>query len=70
MLTSWPDRQWGNLLILYAVWRDPIMGGWLNKRMLRDIFDKTIAFFELLAQGSSSLVLDMNILKGIRTELN
>jgi len=46
------------------------MGGWLNKRMLRDIFDKTIAFFEVVAQGSSSLVLDMNILKGIRTELN
>lgn len=64
-----PPRQWGNLLTLAAVFRNPILTDYINEHTLRDLFAKTIAFFRLISQPSSALWIDMRILEGLESEL-
>lgn len=64
-----PPRQWGNLLTLAAVFRNPILTHYINEQTLRGLFAKTIAFFRLISQPSSALWVDMRILEGLESEL-
>ncbi|EGX96258.1 C6 finger domain protein, putative [Cordyceps militaris CM01] len=58
--------QWGNLLVLSAAFRDPIMGAYVDEKLLRHLFQKTIAFLRQSATATSSLRIDMHILEGIQ----
>ncbi|TPX16940.1 uncharacterized protein E0L32_003502 [Thyridium curvatum] len=61
--------QWGNLLILAAASDDPTVGPHINKAVLKELFARTIEFFELVSHPSSSMTQDMNILKGLERKL-
>lgn len=68
LLTS-STRQWGNLLVLSAVYKDPILHRFIPERTLKDLLSKTISFFKLIAHSSSALSVDMRILQGLEREL-
>ncbi|CAK7238237.1 hypothetical protein SEUCBS140593_010463 [Sporothrix eucalyptigena] len=57
--------QWGNLLILDSIQRDPVLGRYISEELVNDLFRKTIAFFEVVSQPSSALGYDLRILKGL-----
>lgn len=59
------SRQWGNLVTLAAAYQDPILGQYVNEDRLRNTFRKTIEFFEVVAQDSSSLAVDLKVLRGL-----
>ncbi|TQW00715.1 hypothetical protein V2A60_001767 [Cordyceps javanica] len=60
--------QWGNLLVLSAAFRDPIMSEYIDEKLLRHLFQKTIAFLRQSATATSSLRIDMHILEGIQND--
>jgi hypothetical protein len=62
-------RQWGNLLTLAAVYKDPTLGKHVDQTLLKELFAKTITFFRMTAQPSSALFTDMRILEGIERQL-
>lgn len=53
------------MITLAAAYQDPILGLDINEAKLRHLFKKTIEFFEIVAQDSSSLAIDLRILKGL-----
>ncbi|TVY47926.1 hypothetical protein LOCC1_G001631 [Lachnellula occidentalis] len=55
--------QWGNVLTLLAVYKDPILRKFINKDTLRELLEKTISFLKLYAQPSSALYIDFRILE-------
>ncbi|CAK7238532.1 hypothetical protein SEUCBS140593_010783 [Sporothrix eucalyptigena] len=57
--------QWGNLLILDSIQRDPVLGRYISGELVNDLFCKTIDFFEIVSQPSSALGYDLRILKGL-----
>ncbi|CAK7211799.1 hypothetical protein SBRCBS47491_001242 [Sporothrix bragantina] len=57
--------QWGNLLILDSIQRDPVLGRYISEDLVNDLFRKTIAFFEVVSQPSSALGYDLRILRGL-----
>lgn len=59
------SSQWGNLLTLQAASVDPILGGLVDKAVLRDLFEKTMGFLRLTAQPSSALTIDCKILEHV-----
>ncbi|KAJ2961827.1 hypothetical protein NQ176_g10975 [Zarea fungicola] len=61
--------QWGNLLVLSAAFKDPIMHEYVNEELLRHLFQKTIAFLRQSATATSSLRIDMHILEGLQKDL-
>ncbi|KAL1879895.1 hypothetical protein VTK73DRAFT_6707 [Phialemonium thermophilum] len=61
--------QWGNLLTLAAVYKDPILCQFVSERLLRSLFAKTIQFFQIISHSSSALAIDMRILQGLNREL-
>ncbi|KFA74515.1 hypothetical protein S40288_07421 [Stachybotrys chartarum IBT 40288] len=61
--------QWGNLLVLSAAWRDPILHQYIDESLLRVLFQKTIQFLRQSATATSSLRIDMNILIGLQKDL-
>lgn len=61
--------QWGNMITLAAAYQDPILGVFIEESRLRHLFKKTIEFFEIVAQDSSSLAIDLRILKGLLQDL-
>ncbi len=69
LVANTDSRQWGNLLILSVVRTDPVLGRFVNEQTLKELFDKTIEFFKIVAHPSSSLAHDLAILKGLREEL-
>ena len=62
-------RQWGNLLTLAAAFKDPQLNKYIEEATLRTLFERTIAFFKVIAQPSSALWSDMRILQGLDREL-
>ncbi|KAM0744631.1 hypothetical protein ACQRIT_000015 [Beauveria bassiana] len=60
--------QWGNLLVLSAAFKDPIMGRYIDEKLLRHLFQKTIRFLRQSATATSSLRIDMHILEGIQKD--
>jgi len=61
--------QWGNLLTLSAAYRDPTLHEYVDERLLRELFNKTIAFLRIHAQPSSALTTDIRILEELQNEL-
>ncbi|KAF3760800.1 hypothetical protein M406DRAFT_216035, partial [Cryphonectria parasitica EP155] len=57
--------QWGNLITLRAAYEDPVLGPEVDEPELRHMLRKTIEFLEVVAQDSSSLAVDLRILKGL-----
>lgn len=57
--------QWGNLLVLDSVQRDPVLGQFIEEDVLNNLFQRTIEFFEIISQPKSALAYDMRILKGL-----
>ncbi|EXK79699.1 hypothetical protein FOQG_15724 [Fusarium oxysporum f. sp. raphani 54005] len=61
--------QWGNLLILSAAFRDPILGTYVDEELLRTLFHKTNQFLRQSATATSALRTDMHILEGLQRDL-
>jgi len=64
------NSQWGNLLVLDAARRDPILGPFVDENSLPELFSKTIDFLEVVSSESSSLKSDKRILRGLWGVLN
>lgn len=62
-------RQWGNILTLQAAFDNPILKPLIDKRELKDLYDKTMAFLKLAAQPSSALSIDYKILDHVAQEI-
>ncbi|KAB5555007.1 hypothetical protein GE09DRAFT_147122 [Coniochaeta sp. 2T2.1] len=61
--------QWGNLLVLSAVYKDPILSRFVSEKLMRELLSKTISFFKMVSHASSALSIDMRILQGLEREL-
>ena len=61
--------QWGNLLVLSAAFKDPVLHEYVDEELLRTLFHKTIAFLRQSATTTSSLRIDMHILEGLQRDL-
>ncbi|KAI2625016.1 hypothetical protein GGR54DRAFT_546214 [Hypoxylon sp. NC1633] len=61
--------QWGNLLTLSACYRDRFLRRFLDAETLSNLFSRTISFFQTIAQPTSALRADMNILIGLAKDL-
>lgn len=66
---SLESSQWGNLLVLSAVYKDPILKQFVSEPTMRDLLSKTIDFFKVVVHASSALSVDLKILIGLRDEL-
>lgn len=51
------------------MYKDPTLGKLIDERTLRDLFAKTINFFQIVAHASSALAIDMRILQGLDREI-
>lgn len=67
MLTQ--NSQWGNLLVLSAAFRDPILHQHVDEELLRNLFVRTIHFFRMSATATSALRTDLRILEGLQHDL-
>jgi len=65
-----PCSQWGNLLILDAVHRDPTLGQYIKDDVLGSLFDRTIDFLALGATIPRLLAQDIQILKRLRSDFH
>ncbi|KAL2141273.1 hypothetical protein VTI28DRAFT_2645 [Corynascus sepedonium] len=61
--------QWGNLLTLAAVFRDPTLSCYVKEPVLKELFTRTISFFRIIAPPTSSLHIDLRILEGLERKL-
>ncbi|KAK4101195.1 hypothetical protein N658DRAFT_516071 [Parathielavia hyrcaniae] len=61
--------QWGNLVTLSAVFRDPTLQGVVEEQVLKELFSRTIAFFRIIAHPTSALHIDLRILEGLERDL-
>jgi len=61
--------QWGNLLVLSAAFRDPVLHSYVDEELLRTLFHKTIQFLRQSATATSALRTDMHILEGLQRDL-
>ncbi|RDA93725.1 hypothetical protein CP533_0214 [Ophiocordyceps camponoti-saundersi (nom. inval.)] len=61
--------QWGNMLVLAAAYKDPVLRKMVDEETLQHLFAKTIQFLRQSATATSSLTLDMRILEGIQRDL-
>ncbi|KAI1389620.1 uncharacterized protein F4822DRAFT_436990 [Hypoxylon trugodes] len=61
--------QWGNLLTLAACFKDRYLRRYIKADVLSNLFSRTILFFQSIAQPTSALRADMNILIGLARDL-
>lgn len=61
--------QWGNLLVLAAAYKDPILRDMVDEELLQTLFARTIQFLRQSATATSSLAIDMHILEGLQRDL-
>ncbi|KAM0221092.1 hypothetical protein ACHAPA_003443 [Fusarium lateritium] len=61
--------QWGNLLVLSAAFRDPVLHTCVDEELLRTLFHKTIQFLRQSATATSALRNDLHILEGLQRDL-
>ena len=57
------DSQFGNVLTLLAVYKDPILGSLVDPNLLRQLVSRTLRFVNFNAQPRSALHTDFMILK-------
>lgn len=62
-------RQWGNLLVLSACYRDPFLRREIDGNKLKDLFKKTIAFLRQVSTLTSALRVDQRLLESIYQKL-
>jgi hypothetical protein len=63
------SSQWGNLLVLSAAFKDPVLHQFVDEKLLRNLCDKTIRLLRQSATETSSLRTDMRILEGLQRDL-
>lgn len=68
-MANYVCRQWGNLLVLSAAFKDTVLSSCIDEELLRTLFHKTISFLRRSATATSSLRTDMHILEGIQRDL-
>lgn len=51
------------------MYQDPLLGSYVNEVELRHLLRKTIEFFEVVSQDSSSLAVDLRVLQGLEAGL-
>ncbi|XP_044721337.1 fungal zn(2)-Cys(6) binuclear cluster domain-containing protein [Hirsutella rhossiliensis] len=61
--------QWGNLLVLAAAYKDPILHAMIDEELLQALFVRTISFLRQSATATSSLRIDKHILEGLQRDL-
>jgi hypothetical protein len=61
--------QWGNLLVLSAAYRDPVLSKFIDEDLLKTLFHRTIAFLRQSSTATSSLRIDLGILEGLQRDL-
>lgn len=61
--------QWGNLLVLSACYRDEALQQFIDRQELQELFRRTIDFFRIIAQTTSPLLKDLNILEWLNDKL-
>ena len=62
--------QWGNLIILAACYKHPVLCQFIETSLLANLFIQTIKFFDTIAQPTSGLMVDRNILVGLAKDLD
>ncbi|KAF3923255.1 hypothetical protein ABW21_db0201104 [Orbilia brochopaga] len=62
--------QFGNLLVLQAAYKHPMLNRFVDKDTLRDLLNKTIHFLQTLSPISPSLGQDVVILEDARSKLD
>ena len=63
------SSQWGNLLVLSAAYKDPVLHRHVDADLLQELLQKTIRFFKQSSTVTSSLRTDMHILEGLQRDL-
>lgn len=63
------SSQWGNMLVLTAAKRNPLLGQFIDDDVLETLFDRTIGFLRQSAGLTSSLRVDAYILEGLRADI-
>lgn len=61
--------QWGNLLVLAAAYKDPVLYSMVDEDLLQQLFNRTINFLAKSAMTASSLKIDQHILEGLYRDL-
>lgn len=61
--------QWGNLLVLSAAYKDPVLHQFVDEELLKNLFQRTILFFRQSSTETSSLRMDLYILEGLQRDL-
>lgn len=56
-------------MTLAAVYQNPYLGQFVEEENLRSLFERTIKFFEVVVQDTSSLAADLRILRGLLERL-
>ncbi|KAM0361002.1 hypothetical protein ACHAPK_011813, partial [Fusarium culmorum] len=60
--------QWGNVLVLSAAFRDPVLHTYVDEELLRTLYHKTIQFLRQSATATSALRTDMHILERLQRD--
>lgn len=61
--------QWGNLLVLSAAFKDPVLKEFVDEDLLKVLFHRTIVFLRQSATATSALKMDLGILEGLQRDL-
>ncbi|ETS82120.1 hypothetical protein PFICI_07122 [Pestalotiopsis fici W106-1] len=61
--------QWGNLLVLSACYVDEVLRQFIDRHELQELFLRTMDFFRIIAQSTSPLKIDLNILEWLYEQL-
>ncbi|PHH76672.1 hypothetical protein CDD82_3889 [Ophiocordyceps australis] len=61
--------QWGNLLVLAAAYRDPVLHSCIEEKLLQSLFKRTMQFLRQSATVTGSLGVDLHILEGLYRDL-
>ncbi|ODA80281.1 hypothetical protein RJ55_03239 [Drechmeria coniospora] len=61
--------QWGNLVVLSAAFRDPVLKSSVDEELLKGLFQRTIRFLAQSSTATSTLRIDMYILQCLQKDL-
>ena len=61
--------QWGNLLVLTAAYKNPVLTQYVQVDLLQSLFQRTIHFLHQSSTLTNSLRIDKHILEGVYRDL-
>ncbi|KAG9250644.1 uncharacterized protein F5Z01DRAFT_353698 [Emericellopsis atlantica] len=61
--------QWGNVLVLSAAFRNPVLQQFISEELLKDLFERTMCFLRQSATSGSTLLEDLRVLECVYGEL-